>query len=470
VGDARIALFNWLLARRFGGTFVLRVEDSHGEPSSADTIGGILDGLRWLGLTWDEGPDIGGPCEPYTQSARIERHRAAARRLLLEGHAYYCYCAPDRLRDECARAEAQGETWQYDRTCLGLSIEQVRALEARGVPRALRFKVPGGRAAFDDDVYGRIEFDGAHIEDFIVLGSDGEPAPQLAVVVADAEMGITHVIRGEEHLPDTPAHVMLFQALGAPVPRFAHVPHLDAPDRKRLGSPHGAPSVGEYRRQGYLPEAIVNTLALIGWSPGDERELMSAGELARRFSLEGISRDRAAFDAGKLDWMNRQHLAQVEPAALAASVRPLLAEAGLGASPLVGEEASFHRLLELLRPRVTRVTEMVEQVRPIVEDVVAYEPGAVERHLGAPELERHVRALVETLGRTGPFDEPHVEAAVRRVAAAAGIEEGLLADAVRVAVTGRTPAVDLFALLALIGRERTVARLERLLLFLSSRP
>src|SRR5688572_27027112 len=289
-------------------------------------VTGILDGLRWLGLTWDEGPSIGGPHAPYFQSERLDRYRAAADRLLKNGHAYYCYCTPERLREERERAEARGEAWQYDRACLSLSADLIRELDTAGAPKAIRFKVSASGAAFEDAVHGHISFDGASIEDFVILRSDQYPTYHLSVVVDDTDMGITDVIRGDDHISNTPKHVLLFQALGAPIPLFAHVPLILGADKKRLSKRHGATSVGEYRRQGYLPDALVNFLALLGWSPGDDRELMSVDELSAAFSLEGISGGNAVFDTNKLDWMNGQYIARMPIEQLAEAVEPFFRE------------------------------------------------------------------------------------------------------------------------------------------------
>lgn len=469
VGGARTALFNWLFARRNGGTFVLRIEDTDVERSSADMVTGILEGLRWLGLTWDEGPEVGGPYGPYFQSQRLDRYRAAAERLVAAGRAYYCYCTPERLRVARERAEARGEGWQYDRACLDLPPDQLRQLETSGVPRAVRFKVPSERTRFVDAVKGPIEFDGTHLEDFVILRSDGHPTYHLSVVVDDAEMAITHVIRGDDHISNTPKHVLLFQALGVAAPQFAHVPLILGADRKRLSKRHGATSVMEYARQGYLPQAMVNFLALLGWSPGNDRELMTIDELIDSFTLEGISGGNAVFNVEKLDWMNSQYIARLPIDELARVVRPLFAASELASSPLVSEPGSFERLLELLRPRVKRTTDFVELARPLVCDDVRYEPDAVDRHLGDPSLGGHLAALREALESTSPFDEPHVEAAVRGTATRRGIKAAQLIHAVRVAVTGRTTSPGLFELLAWLGRERTLARLARLREYLASR-
>ena len=470
VGGARTALFNWLYARRHGGAFILRIEDTDAERSSWEMVGGILEGMKWLGLDWDEGPEAGGPHEPYFQSERLEQYRGMAERLVREGHAYYCYCSPDRLRHERDRAEARGEAWKYDRACLSLSPERIAEFEATGAARATRFKVPPGRTAFDDAVHGRIEVDHENIEDFVVLRSDLYPTYHLSVVVDDVDMRITHVIRGDDHISNTPKHVLLFAAFGTPAPRFAHVPLILGADRKRLSKRHGATSVIEYKRLGYLPEAMVNFLALLGWSPGDDRELLSREELVQAFALEGISGGNAVFNTEKLDWMNGQYIARLSADELAARVEPLLRAAGVWpGDPSPERRAWLLRLIALLRPRAKRLTDFVEQARPLLADTVEYEPEAVEKHLAAAGLEAHVAALAHALRTASPFDESHVEAAVRGTASERGLKAGSLIHAARVAVTGRTTSPGLFEVLVLLGRERTVERLERLQAFLSAR-
>ncbi|HTM02375.1 MAG TPA: glutamate--tRNA ligase [Vicinamibacterales bacterium] len=426
VGGARTALFNWFYARRHGGVFILRIEDTDVERSSADMVTGILEGLRWLGLTWDEGPEVGGPHAPYAQSGRLDRYRAAAERLLASGHAY---------RDE----------------------------------GAIRFRPRAGLVAFDDAVHGRIEFDTGDIEPFVILRSDGHPTYHLSVVVDDAQMAITDVVRGDDHISNTPKHVLLFEALDAPIPRFAHVPLILGADKKRLSKRHGATSVTEYQRQGYLPEAMVNFLALLGWSPGDDRELMSREELIASFSLEGISGGNAVFNTEKLDWMNGQYIARMPIAELADHVRALLDAAGLADSRLARDTVAFHRLLELLRPRAKRLTDFVEQSAPLLSDTVEYEPMAVEKHLAAPDLLANIRALVTALTHVTPFDEPHVEAAVRGTAEQRRIKAATLIHATRVGLTGRTTSPGLFELIVLLGRDGTIDRLDRLASFLAAR-
>ena len=469
VGGARTALFNWLYARQTGGTFILRIEDTDAERSSADMVTGILDGLRWLGLDWDEGPEVGGPHTPYFQSQRLDRYRAVVADLLESGLAYRCYCTPERLREERERAEQRGEAWQYDRACLNLPDDERRARDAAGSPSAVRFRVREGQTAFDDAVKGRIEFDTANIEDFVILRSDGLPTYHLSVVVDDVDMQITDVIRGDDHISNTPKHVLLFESLGSPVPRFAHVPLILGADKKRLSKRHGATSVMEYSRLGYLPEAMVNFLALLGWSPGDDRELLSRQEMVDSFTLDKISGGNAVFNTEKLDWMNAQYLVRTPIEQLAEYVRPLLADAGLADAPVVRDQPLFHRLLELLRPRVKRLTDFVDQARPLVASSVSYEPEALEKNFSTGEMAGHIAVLAEALGSVSPFDEPHVESAVRQTAATQGIKAGPLIHAVRVALTGKTASPGLFEVMVLLGRNESIARLNALVSFLAAR-
>jgi glutamyl-tRNA synthetase len=345
----------------------------------------------------------------------------------------------------------------------------VAQLLTDGAPRAVRFKVPEGRPSFDDAVHGRIEFDSANIEDFVILRSDGYPTYHLSVVVDDVDMRITLVIRGDDHISNTPKHVLLFGALDAAVPRFAHVPLILGADKKRLSKRHGATSVTEYKRQGYLPAAMVNFLALLGWAPGDDRELMSTGELIASFTLEGISGGNAVFNTDKLDWMNGQYIGRMPLDALAAEVRPLFEAAGLASDPAVTDPAAFGRLLELLRPRAKRLTDFPDQAAAFLREPSEYETAAVEKHLSAPNLASHLDALATALRAVSPFTEAAVETAVRDTAAARGIKAGALIHATRVAVTGRMTSPGLFEILVLIGSDRTLERLARLSTFLATR-
>jgi glutamyl-tRNA synthetase len=470
VGGARTALFNWLFARRHGGTFVLRIEDTDVERSSWKMVSGILDGLRWLGLDWDEGPEVGGSYGPYFQSERLARYREVAERLVTEGHAYGCYCSTERLQTERAAAEARGEAWQYDRKCLSLGQNDIARLQAVGVPRAIRVRVPAGQTTFDDLVHGPITIDHATIEDFVILRSDGQPTYQLSVVCDDIDMAITEVVRGDDHISNTPKQILLYRALEAALPRFAHVPLILGADKKRLSKRHGATSVTEYQRQGYLPEAMVNFLALLGWSPGGDQELFSRDDLVRRFTLEGISGGNAVFNPEKLEWFNQQHLMRLSTDDLIGRIRPELEAAGLWSDDLTGNRrAWFERVLALLVPRAKRLGDFAPQAKPFLGSIDTYDSAAVAKHLTAAGLAHYLNALADAYRSLEPFDETHTEATLRQVAESGGVKAGTLIHATRIALTGRAVSPGLFETLVLIGRERAVARLEALARFLAER-
>ncbi len=462
IGGARTALFNWLLARRNGGVFILRIEDTDLERSSADMVDGILDGLRWLGLNWDEGPIIGGPCEPYFQSARLDGHRAMAAELVSRGKAYYCYCAPEELKGKREVAEAAGGAWKYDRTCRLRSADELATLARESRPCAVRFLVPPGVTRFVDSVHGPIEFDNAHIEDFVILRSDGQPTYHLSVVSDDVEMRMTHVVRGDDHVSNTPKHVLLYEAVGAPVPQFAHVPLILGPDKKRLSKRHGATSVMEYARQGYLPEAMVNFLALLGWSPGSgDRELFTQRELADVFDLAGISGGNAVFNPEKLDWFNQQYIMRLAPEELVLRLRPLFASAGLWDDAFVNEKHGwFFAVLEQLRPRAKRLDDFVTIGRFFFTDDLEYDEAAVQKHLRAEGMSAHLSAIETVYSGLESFDPASLESSLRALADERGIKAGALIHAVRVAVTGRTVSPGLFDVLSLLGPDRTKQRIR----------
>jgi glutamyl-tRNA synthetase len=467
IGGARTALFNWLYARRHGGTFVLRIEDTDTERSSWEMVSGIVDGLRWLGLEWDEGPDVGGPHAPYFQSQRLERARQLADRLVAEGRGYYCYCTTDVLQQKRQTAEAAGGGWVYDRTCCSLTAEDVAAREAAATPRAIRFKVPAGHTSFPDLVHGPIAFDNSNIEDFVVLRSDGQPTYHLSVVADDMDMEITHVVRGDDHISNTPKQVLLYEAFGARTPQFAHVPLILGPDKKRLSKRHGATSVMEYNRLGYLPEAMVNFLALLGWSPGDDREVFTRDELIAAFTLEGISGGNAVFNPDKLDWFNQQHIIRLPLDELTARVKPVLERAGLWTDDLAASRRDwFHKLLELVRSRVKKLDQFVEELRPFLQRSVEYDQTAVSKHLAKPEIRSAFSELPVTLTTVDPFTSAALESALRSVAESHGVKAAALIHATRVAVTGRAVSPGLFDVLELMGAERVAARVRDAINFL----
>jgi glutamyl-tRNA synthetase len=471
VGGARTALFNWLLARRHGGAFVLRIEDTDIERSSAEMVEGILDGLRWLGLDWDEGPGTGGPFGPYFQSERLGDYRKEAEQLVAKGAAYYCYCAPDELKAKRDAAEKQGSAWRYDRTCLSLSSDQIAARERARRPRAIRVRVPEQRMSFDDVVHGPIEFDGSNIEDFIILRSDGHPTYHLTVVSDDVRMKMTHVVRGDDHISNTPKQLLLYQAFGAPLPQFAHVPLILGPDKKRLSKRHGATSVMEYASKGYLPEAMVNFLALLGWSPGaGDREIFTREELSAAFDLAGISGGDAVFNVEKLDWFNQQHIARLTPSELAVRVKSSLEAAGMWDPAFMAEKhAWFFGVLEQLKPRAKKLDDFVSVGRYFFTDAFESDEPAVARHLRVDGMGAHLHALEAAWSQLPSFDVAALDASLRALADARGVKAATLIHAVRVALTGRTASPGLFDVAALLGRERTRARLASAIRLISAR-
>lgn len=415
VGGARTALFNWLYARRHGGVFILRIEDTDVERSQAEMVTGILDGLRWLGIDWDEGPEVGGPHAPYYQSQRLDRYRAAAKQLLDNGKAF----------------------------------------EDGG---AIRFKVPPGKTAFTDSVHGPIEFDNEHIESFVILRSDTHPTYHLSVVVDDIDMAITHVVRGDDHISNTPKQVLLYNAFGKTPPAFAHVPLIMGADKQRLSKRHGATSVMEYEKLGYLPEAMVNFLALLGWGTGSNDELLTKDELIQRFNLEGISGGNAVFNTEKLDWFNHQYLLRLADDELVARVQG----SGPGAWDLGKDPTWSSRVLTLLRPRCKRLTEYRDQLAPFFVAPTEYDAEGVKKHLSAPAAGSHLQALRDAYATVPEWTEPALETCLRQLAAARGVKAAMLIHGARLAVTGRMVSPGLFEMLVLLGREQVVARLDAL--------
>ena len=458
VGGARTALFNWLYVRRYGGVFILRIEDTDVERSSADMVTGILESMTWLGLYWDEGPGVGGPHAPYRQSERLESYRAAAAALLATGHAYYCYCTPAEISARREATEAAGRAWRYDRRCRSLSREEIARREAAREPRAIRFLVPEGRTVFTDLVHGPIDFDRANLEDFVVLRSDGHPTYHLSVVVDDVAMEVTHVVRGDDHVSNTPKQVLLYEAIGAPLPAFAHVPLILGPDKKRLSKRHGATSVGEYEKQGVLPEAMINFLALLGWSPGGDGEVFSRDELVQQFTLEGISGGHAVFNPEKLAWFNQQHIMRLSAREILARLASTFAADRLDMSTV--EPARLERIIDLLKPRARTLADIVRMARPFLASTIEYDAAAVARHLSDTALRPHLEAWCERLATVEPFDAVTLESALRSLAEARGLKAATLIHATRVAVTGQAVSPSLFEVLELIGRDRVVARLR----------
>ncbi len=443
VGSVRTALFNWLLARGRGGTFILRIEDTDAERSTIESDRAILEDLRWLGLDWDEGPEVGGPHAPYRQSERLSTYRASAHDLLARGLAYYCFCRPDELDADRRAALAAGLPPKYRGRCRAIDPRAAADRVAGGEAAAIRFKVPLDRAvAFEDLIRGLVTFDTAVIGDPIILRSDGRPAYNFAVVIDDAQMAVTHVVRGEDHLSNTPRQILLYDALGLDVPVFAHLSLVLGPDHAPLSKRHGATSVAEFRERGFLPEALINYLALLGWSPGDGEELMSVRDMAGRFDLARVSHSAAVFDTGKLEWMNRHYMKEAGPARLVREVQPYFVRAGY----VAGETAAGRAYLESLLPMVIGSVDRLEDAPARVAFVFAWDAARAASLVRAePDGSRAVAAFADEIAAAGPLDKDAFRAAAARVRARTGLKGRGLFHPLRVALTGAEsgPELDL---------------------------
>jgi glutamyl-tRNA synthetase len=467
VGGARTALFNWLFARHEGGTLLLRIEDTDVERNRPELVDGILDGLKWLGIEWDEGP--------LFQSQRLDLYRAAAERLLASGAAFGCYCkaaaysggdaAPADEKDQEGEGDDEGPKVQKSVACpcRDLSDADRAAKEAAGVPRAIRFRVPRASATqFEDAVFGPREVQNAEIEDFVLLRSNGVPTYQLSVVVDDIDMRITHIIRGADHLSNTPKQALIYRALGATPPIFAHVPLILGPDRTRLSKRHGATSVGSYAEEGFLPEAFRNFLALLGWSPGEDAQYLRTSELIERFSLSGVSRTNAVFDRAKLEWFNTQYLQKPPVEYVVPYVEAELKRAGLwDGSQASRDGAWFANAVDLIRPRTRVLGDFTTWARAFFTDDFDYEAEAREKFWKDERLPAMLEKLAGALDALPEWNHDACDAASRGVATAEGVKAGLLINATRVAIVGRAVAPPLFETMVVLGKERVVARLRR---------
>lgn len=442
IGGARTALFNFLYARHHGGTFVLRIEDTDRERSTPEMTAAIVDSLRWLGLEWDEGP--------FFQSERGALYREHAEKLLATGHAYRCTCTPADLEQQRAAAQAEGRRPMYDRRC------RDRNLPAGDTPFTIRLKAPlVGETLVNDALRGVVTFQNAEIDDLILVRSDGSPTYNFCVVVDDALMGITHNIRGDDHLANTPKQVLLYQALGFTPPLFAHVPLILGLDRTRLSKRHGATAVLAYRDEGYLPDALNNYLARLGWSAGDQ-EIFTRAELIEKFSLEHVGSSAGVFNPEKLEWVNAQHLKMTPAATVAELLKPFIAARGW---TVPGDDAWLARMAATLQERAKTLVDLLDQAAYYFSDGVTIDPAAAAKHL-AKASPVALRDLREALAAIPEWSAAAIESAFQAVLGRHGIGLGKLAQPVRVALTGGTVSPGIYELAEVLGRERTLARLD----------
>jgi len=451
VGGARTALFNWLYARHTGGTFILRIEDTDFERSTQEMVEGILVGMRWIGLDWDEGP--------FFQSQRLELYRATAARLIESGHAYYCFCTKESRGAPPLADVAKGGGFisKDDDPCRRIPRDDAERRRAAGEAAAIRFAVPeSGSTRFDDAVFGPIDISNAEIEDFVLLRSDGVPTYHLSVVADDLDMRITHIIRGADHVSNTPKQKLLYEALGAPLPVFAHVPLILGPDKTRLSKRHGATSVIAYKDEGFLPEAFRNYLALLGWSPPDStKEIMNDRDLISLFSLEGISHSNAVFDRTKLEWLNAEYIRAMPVEELSERLLPIVRAAGYDVDP-----SEMQRIAPLIRERIKLLRDVltaadfffVDELPPYDSALLIPQKGDLAMARKALERAREVLALTD-------FNHQALDQALRGAAKEMGLKPGQMFQPIRVAVTGRNASPPLFETLEVLGRDVSLVRI-----------
>jgi glutamyl-tRNA synthetase len=447
VGGARTALFNWLWARKTGGTFVLRIEDTDLQRSSQEMVDVILNSMTWLGLNWDEGP--------FFQSDRISVYREAALKLVVNKKAYRCFCKPEELEARRQAAIKEKGSWKYERLCLALSNEEIDEKLRTGAPYAVRFLVPPGKTSFLDLIHGEIALDHGQVDDFVLLRSDHQPTYHLSVVVDDIDMAITHVIRGDDHISNTPKQILLYEAFEALPPEFGHLPLILGPDKKRLSKRHGSVAVEEYRNQGILPEALLNFLALLGWNPGDDREIMSREELVKEFDLRKVNSSNAVFDFKKLQWMNGKYLSMIAMDRLLDLLKPYLPDKSWP------RDEAFISRVELMRTRAFSLVDLAQFLVPFYSMDFPYDPAAFEKFKKDPSVPELLERFLSELTAIVSWDKHAVENALRDFTEPGGIKAAVVIHPMRLALTGKPAGPGVFELVEAMGKENTIARLQR---------
>ena len=471
IGGARTALFNWLFAHKMGGKLILRIEDTDTERLKEDSVSQILTSLKWLGINWDEGPEVGGDCGPYYQSERLDIYKKYADKLLEEGKAYYCFCSAADLEAQREKQRAAKQPFRYARTCRDLSAEEVQARIAAGEPYSVRVKIPvEGTITVHDLIHGDVTFNMDQFDDFVIVKSNGMPTYNFAVVVDDHLMGMTHVLRAEEHLSNTPKQLLIYEALGWEPPKFGHMPMILAPDRSKLSKRHGATSVEEFRSQGYLAEAIVNYLTLLGWGPGDERELFTLQETVELFELEQMSKKAAIYDTKKLTWMNGQYLSELPLEKILPEAKLFFIKDGLVTEEWFNDaanEAYFEKLVDVVRVRVKTLQEVADASTYFFKELEGYDEKGVSKHF-KPENIAILEQCIAAIKADDIYDLASTEAAYNKIAADNGLALGKVIHPTRLALTGRTVSPGMFDVMVLLGKEKTLARLEKAVEFIKS--
>lgn len=446
VGGARTALFNFLLTKKERGKFRLRIEDTDSKRSNETMTKVILNGMKWLGLQWDE--------EVVFQGANAQRHREMVNSLVEKGWSYLCFCSQKEL-------EVHRKNYRYDGTCRKLSPKQVEDNKKAGKPYVIRFKVPEGRTFWKDEIHGDISIENEEIEDFIILRSDGSPTYNLAVVVDDHDMSINFILRGDDHISNTPKQMLLYKAFQWEIPRFAHVPLILGPDKKRLSKRHGATSVDEYRKMGVLPEALFNFLALLGWNPKDDREILSRQEIIGTFSLDGISRKSAVFDEQKLAWLNQQYILNTDSKDLLDNICQYWLDAKLITEQSIQQKRNeLLKLIELLKPRATYLSDFVDLGKYFFKEPNDYAPLGVRKYLKNDEIWKVLTALLERLRSNNNFYQDNLEKIIRGLAEEQHLSAGKIIHPIRLAITGRTASPGLFEIMEYLGKDTVLRRMD----------
>ena len=465
IGGARTALFNWLFAKKHNGKLILRIEDTDTERLKEDSVSQILSSLKWLGIDWDEGPGKGGDFGPYFQSQRQELYSKAAQTLLQANKAYHCFCSVEEIEEERQKQRQAGMPFRYQGKCRNLSPEEVQDRLKRGLPSVIRMKVPdAGQVVVEDIIRGTVCFESEQFDDFIIIKSDGSPAYNFACVADDHAMQISHVIRAEEHLSNTPKQCLIYRALGYEIPLFAHLSMILAPDRSKLSKRHGATAVGEFQEMGCLPEALVNYLTLLGWSPtGEQGELISKDQTIPSFSLEKVSKTAAVYDVQKLIWLNGQYMTIYDLDSLTLQAIPFFIQAGLISNNEAEEKREYIRdVVNTVRERVRTLGELTEASRYFFQDVVSYDEKGFEKYFVKQEgVEVLLTKGRECLNTLEQFDIESVESAYRQLMDELKIKGGLIIHPTRLALTGRTVSPGLFDVMALLGKRKCLERLDK---------
>lgn len=471
IGGARTALFNWFFARQHNGKFILRIEDTDTERLKEDSVSQILTSMKWLGMDWDEGPEVGGPHGPYFQSERFSLYRREAERLVAEGKAYYCFCTPEELAKVREEQRESGQAFRYNGKCRELSHAEALQRIHNGEKAVIRLKIPdSGQITVSDIIRGEVTFDFSQLDDLIILKSNQMPAYNFACVVDDYAMKISHVIRAEEHLSNTPKQVLIYQALGYQVPQFVHLPMILAPDRSKLSKRHGATSVEEFRAQGFLAPAIVNYLTLLGWSPAQGQEVISPEETLTQFVLSKASKTAAIYDTKKLAWLNGQYLAALDLEDVTREAIPFLLDKGLVKKEEVTQQYELIRqVVVLVRERVKTLVELAEAAEYFFLPVISYDEAGERKHFAKANAADLLKAGRQCLEKAESFKAEHLEKAYRELAENLGIKAGELIHPTRLALTGRTVSPGLFEVMELLGKECCLTRLEQAIRYISDK-